>query len=107
MYLYRYIVRLYCICDVYTCIYLSQSSQSPKMDPLLETHLAESRQELATLREQNQLLQDQLSAREMDSIKVRRVTVGKRPEHFSRLLLINIIHTVHVLHASVKPLACV
>lgn len=61
-------------CDIVLYSRVSQSSQSPKVDPLLEAHLAESRQGLATLREQNQQLEDQLSAREMDSIKVRIAT---------------------------------
>ena len=48
-----------------------QSSHPVKVDPQLESQLAETRQELAAVREMNQQLQDQLSAREVESIKVR------------------------------------
>ena len=50
-----------------------QSSHPLKVDPQLESQLAETRQELAAVREMNQQLQDQLSGREVESIKVRGV----------------------------------
>ncbi len=59
-----------CVSMIYLHVSPPQSSHAPKVDPLLESHLAESRKELAILRDKNQHLQDHLSAMEVNSIKV-------------------------------------